>query len=147
MTLPFLSYWLLLVSVYNYIGAAVLTFKPESLDHLFVGSATILVSDGVTVAILRRVIVWWTLTFAVLRTLTAFSLHNRALYLSTLWSFLIWLAWSCSEAFYFHTVPSYTLLFGMGMGTISTVWLLLYLPTMWSITANATFKTDKTHRK
>ncbi|CAF1368619.1 unnamed protein product [Didymodactylos carnosus] len=147
MALPLLSYWLLLVSIYNYIGAAVLTYKPELLEHLFVGSATVLVNDGITALILRRVIVWWTLTFAVLRTLTAFSLHNRALYLSTLWSFLVWLTWSCSEAFYFRTVPSHTLLFGMAMGTVPTVWLLIYLPTIWSITANTTSKTGKLHSK
>lgn len=147
MALPSLSYWLLFVSAYNYIGAAVLAYKPAALEHLFVGSATILVNDGVTVPILRRVIVWWTINFAILRTLTAFSLHHRALYFSTLWSFLIWLAWSCSEAFYFHTIPSHTLLFGMGMGTISIVWMLLYLPTMWSITRNETLKIGKTHSR
>ncbi|CAF0983817.1 unnamed protein product [Adineta ricciae] len=147
MALSYLSYWLLIVSAYNFIGAAFLACKPESLEHLFVGSANILINDGMTVPILRRVIVWWTLTFAVLRTLTAFSLHHRALYLSTLWSFLVWLGWSCSEAFYFQTVPPYTLSFGMGMGTISTIWLLFYLPTMWSITANKRLKTEKLHCK
>ena len=76
MTLPSLFYWLLFVSVYNYIGAALLAYKPAALEHLVRGSATVLVNDGVTVPILRRVIVWWTLTFAVLRTLTAFSLHR-----------------------------------------------------------------------
>lgn len=143
---PYLSYWLLVVSAYNFIGAAVLAYKPESLERLFVGSANVLVNDGFTVPILRRVIVWWTLTFAVLRTVTAFSLHNRALYMSTLWSFLVWLGWSCSEAFYFRTVPSHTFLFGMGMGTISTLWLLLYLPTMWSMTAKTALKSKEEHR-
>ncbi|CAF1172793.1 unnamed protein product [Rotaria sp. Silwood1] len=47
----------LLLRAYNFIGAAVLAYKPESLEHLFAGSATVLVNDSVTVPILRRVIV------------------------------------------------------------------------------------------
>ncbi|CAF1357610.1 unnamed protein product [Adineta ricciae] len=46
MALPYLSYWLLIVSVYNFIGAAFLACKPESLEHLFVGSANVLINDG-----------------------------------------------------------------------------------------------------
>ncbi|CAF1286627.1 unnamed protein product [Adineta ricciae] len=34
------------LSVYNFIGAAFLACKPESLEHLFVGSANVLINDG-----------------------------------------------------------------------------------------------------
>ncbi len=54
MILPSLSYWLLFVSSYNYIGAAFLAYKPESLEYLFAGSATVLLNNNITVPILRR---------------------------------------------------------------------------------------------
>eukprot|EP01006_Ploeotia_vitrea_P049728 TRINITY_DN67368_c0_g1_i1.p2 TRINITY_DN67368_c0_g1~~TRINITY_DN67368_c0_g1_i1.p2 ORF type:complete len:140 (-),score=6.03 TRINITY_DN67368_c0_g1_i1:592-1011(-) len=124
---PWLTYWLLYISLYNYIMAALFTFKPDMVEHLFPEANAKLSSFGDTSGMLRRLITVWTLTFAVLRTFSALHPFNKPLFLSSYASFWLWLGWTLNEVLIQGTVPLKTMAFGITMGVISLTWMTAHL--------------------
>lgn len=112
--------WLSGITLYNAIGGVLALCYPKALDHVFPGATKIANS-----AMFFRTMGWWALTTALIRTMTVINPTNITLYKVTFGSFVFWELFFLSEVFVYRTAGLHNVAFGITLGSISLIWMIL----------------------
>eukprot|EP00743_Colponemidia_sp_Colp-15_P013699 GILK01016006.1.p1 GENE.GILK01016006.1~~GILK01016006.1.p1 ORF type:complete len:147 (-),score=16.55 GILK01016006.1:117-530(-) len=116
-----LGSWLLVVVLYNVIGAITLLYSPNALNTFFPHLPDFILSD--VGQAYRRLLAVWIVTFATVRVYCAFNLQIKALYHATMATFVFWMVWLSYEVFVVEFVSAKSMTVSFAFGIISLLWM------------------------
>ena len=121
--MSFLKFWLFLVAFLRLLSVIIGYFQPEQFQfRLFTNNP-----NEVSPLAARSFAVWTLLTCSCC-ILCAFNLNSRPIYLLTIWSFIVALAWFILELFIYETVTYATALSPFIVASLSIIFMVPNIP-------------------